>query len=249
MKKTLLLLSLVLPLLLQAQLEDNRKPKSGMMFTATTSLDMPLADMADRFGNSFTLGGGFLYKSRKNTFAQVFCEFIMGSNVKQVDMYRNVGYSDLQLYDYNGNLRDLQLSELGLNIGIGVGKTILLNPSKSLDNGINFMTSLSLLQHRINHDDPDRVLIQAIGPYAKGYDYLTNGLCINQSIQYIHFSRKSLANFSAGINARFGFTKNRRSINYATGLQDDRLRTDILIGLQLKWIIPLFKNVESDVYF
>ncbi len=248
-KEILILLSVLFSTTMFAQVEDNRKAKSGMIFNATASYDIPMADMAKRFGNSATVGGAFMYKTQRNLYFHLFTEFIMGPTVKKHDMFRNIGFSDLQLYDYNGNLRDVTLSELGMNIGIGIGKTFLLNKSKSLDNGINVMTSLSLLQHRINHTDPDRVLIQALGEYAKGYDYLTNGLCINQSVSYVYFSKNNLANFSVGLNARFGFTKNRRSIDYATGLHDDNLRSDILIGLQFKWFILLFKNVESEVYF
>ncbi len=249
MKKLIILLALLLPTLLPAQIDSNAKPKSGMYFNFATSYDVPMADMAKRFGNSYTLGGGFVYKTPKNIFFQAFGEFIMGNTVKQKGIYTHIGWSDLQIYDLNGNLRDVLLTELGLNIGIGTGKTIVLNKTKSLDNGINLMTSLSLLQHRINHVDNEGAIPQAISDYAKGYDYLSNGLCINQSVSYLHLSKNALTNFMVGINARFGFTRSRRSVDFATGVYDDRLRNDILIGLQFKWFIALFKNVESDVYF
>ncbi len=249
MKQLTLLCLLLTSIASTAQVEENRKAKSGVLFSATTTFDIPAGDMADRFGNSFSLGGGFIYKTQKNLYFQIFSEFIQGNTVRQKNIFGDIGYSDLQLYDYNGNLRNVEVAELGMNLGIGLGKTILLNKTKSLDNGINFMTSLSLLQHRINHVDPDRVLVQALGDYAKGYDYLTNGLCINQSVSYIHFSRNALTNFSLGVNARLGFTRNRRSVNFVTGTADDRLRSDFMLGLHFRWLIPLYKNVESDIYF
>lgn len=229
--------------------KNNKRAQHGMIFYLSTTYDFPLADMADRFGNSYTLGGGIMYKSESNFFVQAFSEFIIGRNVKQDTIFKNLAYNNYLLYDFNGSLRNVELTELGLNIGIGVGKTFLLNQSKSLDNGINLMTSLSLLQHRINHNDPEGVLVQAIGSYAKGYDYLSNGLCINQLVDYFYMSKKGFANFAAGVNFRFGFTKNRRSFNYDIGGVDDRSRNDFMVGLHFKWMIPFFKRVDTDIYF
>ncbi len=225
------------------------KSKTGWIIAGTFTYDIPFADMADRFGNSYTFGGALMKKTEKNIYIQTFAEFIFGDKVRQTDMYRNLGWSDLQLYDFNGYLRNVELNELGMNIGVGVGKTLLLKKDKNLDNGINFMTSISLLQHRINHVDPDGALPQAIGDYAKGYDYLSNGLCLNQNISYIHFSQSSLTNFSVGLNFRFGFTKNRRSIDFATGVHDDALRSDFMIGFHFRWFIPLFSKLDTEVYF
>ncbi len=256
MKKSMILLLLLALSLITLHAQDEwkdetpkKKGRNGWLVMGTASYDIPLADMADRFGNSYTFGGGVMHKSTSNFFYQAFAEFIFGNKVRQNEMYLNVGYNNLQLYDLNGNLRNITLGELGMNLGIGAGKTFLLNKTKSLDNGINIMTSLSLLQHRINHEDLDGVLPQAIGDYAKGYDYLTNGLCINQSVNYIHFSRRTFANYSVGLNFRLGLTKNRRSIDYYTGMHDDQLRSDFMVGFLFRWLIPLYKKYDTEVYF
>ncbi len=250
MRKSLLVILLLSSLTLSAQRADSVwNTRRGFIAQATTTFDMPMGDFADRFGGFYTVGGGLMYKTQKNIFFQAFCEFLISNRVKQDSMFRNISVGGYAVYDENGDLINPDIMLRGYNMGIGMGKTFLLSRAQSYNNGIQLMTSLSFMQHRINHSDPDRVLVQILGEYAKGYDYLSNGLCLNQSVNYIHFSRNTVTNFSVGLNFRWGFTKNRRSYNFDSGPPSHKLRNDMSLGIQLKWLIPLFKSLDREIYF
>ncbi|MFY8132590.1 MAG: hypothetical protein ACOVOL_05100, partial [Bacteroidia bacterium] len=56
-------------------------------------------------------------------------------------------------------------------------------------------------------------------------------------------------NFYIGLDYQLGLTKNRRTINFDTGMADPQLRFDQLIGVKMLWSLPLYKRSENDYYF
>ncbi len=82
----------------------------------------------------------------------------------------------------------------------------------------------------------------------KGYDRLSNGIGFTQSVGYLFLSNNRIANFFAGIEMNEAFTKNRRDFNYDQMKKDNQLRTDLLFGIRIGWILPLYKKAPKEFY-
>jgi hypothetical protein len=85
--------------------------------------------------------------------------------------------------------------------------------------------------------------------YKRGYDRLSNGLCVSPSVGYLHYAPNRRINYFVRVEGHLAQTRNRRSVNYDTGLPDQRLRHDALWGLRVGWILPLYRRAEKEVNF
>ena len=104
------------------------------------------------------------------------------------------------------------------------------------------------IQHKIFIDTPGNVVPYLEDEYRKGFDRFTNGPMLNQFLGYVNFSNSKRVNFYAGIDLTEGFTQNRRT-NFDTGLKDETKRFDLMIGIHIGWVFPLYKRVADQIYF
>lgn len=117
-----------------------------------------------------------------------------------------------------------------------------LNPNS----GFIFSVGPGFLQHKIRIESDAAALK---GVYKKGYDRLSNGFAVMESLGYLFLSNKRLVNFYIGMTSVQAWTKNRRGFNYDTGKEDDKMRLDIMTGFKIAWILPLYKKVPDEYYF
>ena len=92
--------------------EDDKKvdkTRSIWNIEAKGAYDIPLADMATRFGNSFRIGAGIKLKTKSNWIFGVEHTFIVGGKVKEPGLLQN-------LYTQNGGL----INEFGEVLNVGV---------------------------------------------------------------------------------------------------------------------------------
>jgi len=229
--------------------------RSGFILTGNADFDIPGANMAQRFGISYRLGPGVLYKTSSNWLLGVKCDFILGGVVHQDSLMANIkdkySVGDGSLYEFinNGGERiGVPVYERGYAVGIQVGKIINFNKYHP-DNGLILLASSGFLQHKIDIYDKDKTVQQLSGQYLKGYDRLTNGIFVEGYAGYVFFSSNKLLNFTLGGDGLFGFTRGRRAYLYDVMRPDTGKRLDILFGLRGGWYIPMFKRKSEDMLF
>ncbi len=237
---------------------DEKKivPKKGLLICGDGDFDIPAADMAKRFGLSYRIGFGFMYKTSSNWLFGAKCDFILGNLIKEDSLMINI--RDKYDKNFNGKLVEfinaagqrigVPVFERGYAIGIQVGKIIPLSKYKP-DNGLLFITTVGFMQHKIDIYDKDKTVPQIRGDYLKGYDRLTNGSFVEQYAGYVFFSKNKLINFNLGFDLLCGFTQGRRDFLYDVMRTDNSNRLDILYGLKGTWIIPVFKRKSEDILF
>jgi hypothetical protein len=231
------------------------KPRSGFILNGNADFDIPAADMAKRFGDSYRLGPAVLYKTTSNWIFGAKFDFIMGSKIKQDSLMINITdrYSAKSggLYEFINNSGErigIPVYERGYAVGITAGKIIVLNKMHP-DNGLMLLATGGFIQHKLDIYDKDKVVPQLRGVYLKGYDRLTNGAFVEGYAGYTYFSKFQLVNFTIGIDALFGFTQGRRDYLYDVMRPDNAQRLDILFGLRGGWFIPIFKRKSEDLLF
>ncbi|MEZ5016467.1 MAG: hypothetical protein R2800_05390 [Flavipsychrobacter sp.] len=254
MKKLLLLLVLVSFTALDTTAQDDlfgaqKLPaRKGFIIGVNGNFDIPAADMADRFGASYRIGGQVLYKLKSNWVVGPKVDFILGDRIREDSLMSNIRDEYGNFLNQDGEKMGVATFQRGYMIGLQVGKIINLSKTSS-DNGILVMTSVGFMQHKINIFDRDKTIPQLRGDYLKGYDRLTNGLFVEQFVGYTYFANNGLVNFNIGLDIAAGFTKLRRDYQYDLMRGDNSSRLDILFGIRGGWYIPIFKRKSEEFFF
>lgn len=220
-----------------------------IMISASYGFHTPLADLSQRFGTNFSVGGGLDYLTEdKNLIFGIKGNNLFGNQVKE-DVLAS-------LRDVNGlilgtigageaTVAEVFLRERGFYTGAHVGK-LFSTSKKNKRAGIRITLGMGLLQHKIRIQDETGTADQLRGDLIKGYDQLTNGLALEQFIGYQQLNRKTGVNFFAGFELTEAITKNRRSINFTTQGIDTSNRFDVLIGFRVGWIFSLYVGERGE---
>lgn len=210
-------------------------------------VDLPMADLAKRFGTSYRIGFGIKYKTSTNWSVGAKFEFITGNKMKEDSLLYNMT-NELGIININGDVIHVGIFERGYMTGIQVGKIFpyfQANPNS----GPMMLASLGFIQYKINFFDRDNSFPQLRDEYKKGYDRLTNGWYLEDFIGYNFHSKNKLINVYAGFDFVLGFTKVRRNYTFDLARSETENRKDILVGFKLGWIVPIYKKKSEDTYY
>lgn len=227
------------------QLDSNKIafPLLGVNFGG----QLPIGDMASRFGLNLNAGGSFLFKTKSNWLVGVEGNYIFGKNVKE-DVLKQMKNSDGFIVDNEGYPADIRVTERGVGVHALFGRLINVGHNNQ-NSGIIATIGVGYLQHKINIYDAQSRVAAVSGERKYGYDRLSKGLSLTQFIGYMYLSDNRLLNFYFGVEAYQAFTTSVRKFNYDTGLPDTKQRFDGLLGLRLGWILPLYKKVPNEYYY
>lgn len=236
-----------------AQKESRDTTDAVISFFGTYSFHLPGGDMADRFGNSSTVGGGVTLKTRNNLLFGLEFDYLFGNEVKIRDQILNyVIHNDGLVIGGSGFYTGLPVYERGFFISGDFGKIFPLFGSNN-NSGLLVSVSPGYFQHKIRieaNETPDNIVFQFDGDYKKGYDRLTSGFGLREFIGYIHYGNKRIINFFAGFEFYQAFTKSRREVYFDTKqAPDESTRLDLLNGFKVGWFIPLYFDAPDEYYY
>ncbi|MDH3649795.1 MAG: hypothetical protein OEQ53_08930 [Saprospiraceae bacterium] len=222
-------------------------PSSLILVQLHYGIQTPGADLANRFGTNFNLGGNIAFLSPSNLFLSLTYNFLFGSNVKE-DVLSPIRTVEGLIIGQDQQFANLFMRERG-QYAAGIAGTLLpINRDRNASSGILLAAGIGVLKHKIRFVDDFDSVAPLFHPYSKGYDRLTSGLALVQHVGYLHLGKDAMLNFFAGFDLVQGFTKNRRGYNYDQGAFDDANRTDLLVGFRLGWIFPLLLG-ERTIYY
>lgn len=231
-----------------AQKSEETKPPKFFLVNLAYSIQFPGGDMGDRYGQNNSVGIGMEILNRKKFIIGINSDFLFGTKVDE-DVLATLRNSDGTIYGNNRSLSAIKLTERGWNVNLLLGKLWNVN-KKQPTSGIRATLGLGVLQHKIRiQQDPQSLVPQAEGEYAKGYDRLSNGLSVTEFIGYQMISNNRRLNFIAGIELVQGFTKNRRDFNFDTMMKDEDNQLDLLFGIKLGWTLPFEIGIRNREVF
>ena len=247
MKKALVFACLLLAANLAAQSRRTfAKEFNPLSINAQFGVQMPLADMARRFGMNFGVGGGVEYtRIPTGWLFGIDANYLFGQDVKE-DVLAAIRTKDGGILGDANTYSDVALRERGLYVGGMVGKIFKLHDNGNKFGGIRLTVSAGWLYHQIRIQDNSGAAPQVADVYAAGYDRFTAGVALTQFIGYQIISRDRTVNFTVGFDFTEGFTKNQRGFNFDTGARDDRTRSDFLYGFRVGWQLPIFTNSKAE---
>ncbi len=229
---------------------DNTPQKAWIIF-ANWGLAVPASDMAVRFGTANEAGAGVWYKTRNNWFMGIEAHYFFSDQVKENDILDNFINSDGNLIGNNGFKAEYRIQQRGSKLPqVRFGKVIPVGIGKAAyGSGVMLSISGGAFMHRIKIVDDSRSIAQIAKEYAKGYDRFSLGPMTSQQIGYIYQHKNKRINFYMALEHTLAFTKNRRELNFDTGLRDDRLRIDRQWLLKAGWFFPIYENKPDDFYY
>lgn len=229
-----------------------RNVRDSLVFTPHISfnygLQLPAADMEERFGINSAVGLAFHFKTKTNWMFGAEWSYLFGKKVNEEGLIQNLIVDDIYVVNNEGGLAKVLIQERGSITTLNVGKILPLRMS-NVNSGILLKGGIGLMQHRIRLETQEDIVTQLEGEYIKGYDRLTNGLVFSQFVGYFHMSNNKLTNFYAGFEFYEGLTQGRRELNFDTQIKDDAQRADILYGFRVGWVIHIYKRTGRDVYY
>lgn len=216
----------------------------------------PGGDFADRFGNTFQIGGETGYKFRNNWYINTGARFLFGGDVRE-RVAENVttlvgdgngGFQAMAIGE-DGRFYEVRFFERGFTVPLTVGKIFPVFNKQTPNSGIYVEAGTQFIHHKIKLEVIGNNVPYLNRTYQKGYDRLSTGMGIVEGFGYRFYSRSRLINFHIGFELSQNFTKNRRTVNYDTGVQDDLLRKDLLWGVKVGWTFPIYKQAPHDDYY
>ena len=210
---------------------------------------VPLADMRDRFGSNFNLGSQFeVLHTRNGLLFGLKGYYLFGSTVKE-DVISNLRGPDGEVIGNDGGPATIGLRERGFFIGPYIGKLFPLSEQYP-HSGIKVQLGTGLFQHHVRIQDDSRTVEQLAGEYKKGYDRLSNGMAGYGFVGYQHLDPNQRINFFAGIDITVAGTESRRDFDFNLMGPENAMRTDVLTGVRIGWILPVTTGVApGKIYY
>lgn len=221
------------------------------MFSGSYAYQLPGGDLKTRFGANSNAGGNFMLKFRSNWVIGAEGYFLFGNKLKEeaTSIFDAIKTSTGDIIDQNGNFATVLLSERGFYTGGKIGKIFPKPFYVNANSGIFITTGVGLLQHKIRIENDGNRAPQILDDYKKGYDKLTNGLCIKEFIGYMFIGESQVLNFYAGFEFYQAWTMSRRSFDFPTMQQDTQKRIDQLYSFRIGWVIPIYKRMPDKYYY
>lgn len=232
----------------QSQVSIRDSAISTSMVYGTYSLQFPGGDLAKLFGTNSSIGGGFMFKTKKNWIFGVEGNYLFGGTVKNQDsILAKISTPDGFVIDANGYYADILFSERGYSIFGRFGKLFpVLSPNPN--SGITVLAGVGYIEDKIRIHNPSNTAPQVYGDYRKGYDRLNSGFALTGSLGYLFMSNTRLLNMYLGFEFTQAWTTFRRERNFDTGLKDSSKLSTQFYGIKFKWIIPLYRRTPKEYY-
>lgn len=230
-----------------AQVNVKDSSISSAIIFGSYSFQFPGGDLAERFGNNSSIGGGLLIKTKSNWLISGEGNYLFGSSVKNQDsLLTAISTPEGFIIDQNGYYANIILYSRGFNVFASFGKMIPIWPNPN--SGITIMGGLGYTQNKIRIHNPDNTAPQLKGDYKKGYDKLNGGFAVKASIGYQYMGNTRLLNFAVGFEVIQAWTNRMREVDFDTGQPDQDKYSSQYYGIKATWFIPMYKRVPKEYY-
>lgn len=208
----------------------------------------PGSDMADQFGGNNVIGGGFQVKGRHNWIVGAEYNFMFGPNVNSgVSILDSMMTPDGIIIAGDGLPGSVVVSERGHIGSLSFGKLFPLNANKN--SGLFVTIGLGVLTHKIKIEVQNNNIPQLSGDYKRGYDRLTAAFQLNQTVGYMYFGKRNIANLTISFEVYEGFATGQRDYLFDTRQPGNTKSFDLLFGPKISWMIPFRKRGPQEFYY
>jgi len=250
---TLFLLLAFLPKPYAQQEQQPKKPETEfankiLNFQFVYTYNVPGDDLAKRFGPFHGAGAGMLFKTKRNFLYSFDANYYFGGKINEDTIFRNLVNSSGYIMNTGGYPASYSVSMRGLSSSVRFGKLFPVSDINR-NSGIFVMGGVGILAHNISIITRNNDVATLTDDMKKGYDRLTRGFTINETVGYYHHSHNRFINFYLGLDCTQGFTQSVRKFNYDTMLPDTEKRLDLMWSIKFGWMIPMYLTTKGQDEF
>jgi len=237
---------LLIPVFLFSQ--EKSDETNIFMLALNYSYQIPECDLKNRFGPNSAIGIELTKKNNANYLFKFSGNLINGNDIRENNIFDPIDGNNGEIINIDGQIPIIRLFERGAQLHFDFGKKINLNINES-ETGIIPSFGIGYVYHKIFIETLMGEIPQLNEDLQKGYDRLTGGFSLKQSIMFMYLSKNEKINFHVGLEVIECWTKDLRIQNYSTGTIENKNRFDVFIGLKAGWILPLRKRTTSSFYY
>lgn len=233
-----------------SQAQKQKKASAAWLIQPSFAWHMPAADMDQYFGNNVTVGVGGAFKTQSNWRFGIDGQYIFSDNIKNPQLILAPLLTDRGfILNSIGNYASVSLLERGFFFNGEIGKNLEF-AKVNANSGPDITLGAGYLMHWIEIKNAGNDTPQLLDEYLKGYDRLSGGFMLKQSLGYTYLSASRRINFRISFEVIAAFTENLRGFDYSTGRELSGARQDILYGFRFQWILPIYTTSNStDTFF
>lgn len=238
---------------LQAQSQKRDISKTALpvsMIQANYALQFPDGSMKELFGYNHSVGGGYTFKSKKNWLFGVDFSFMFGQQIKnEAALYHQLETSNEFIISLDGSVSEVRTHERGFNAFANFGKLFpVLSPNPN--SGFFVQAGLGFLTYKYRIDNVKGMAQPLQDDYAKGYDRLTAGFALKESVGYLFLSNTRLLNFYVSFDFMQSFSHRQRDYDFDLMQYTDKsTKMDYLYSIRVGWIFNLYKRTVPDYFY
>ena len=230
---------------LLAQRSPVKGPIGISLLTANGTFTIPGADLAERFGPYAGISLNFARKTESQWHFSLAAEYQFGQDVRETGLFKGITQGSGNVISEAGIYADVLTRIRSIQVWGSVGRMFPMW-GKNKNSGLLVQLGVGIWQHKIYLNNQGYFAPQISGDYLKGYDRLTGGPFLRQSIGYLNLSNRKLINYYIGFDFTQGFTQGQRGFNYDTGSPDNQSRLDLGVGIRVGWILPFYRREDRD---
>jgi len=226
---------------------------SAPLFSASYAFQIPGGNLSERFGVNNNIGFSAGIKHHSNWQFEVEGTFFFSSNVKDTAMLTPLNAAstniknEYRIIDQFGEYNPVLLFERGFTITANLGRVFpVFGPNPN--SGIIAKIGIGTIWHRVRIDNQGNEIPQLAKNNLPYYDRKTLGVAFKQYIGYQHLSNSRLTNFNIGFEIYEGLTEGIRDYQIDIMGPYKNSRLDILYGIRVGWIVPVYRKAPSEFY-
>jgi hypothetical protein len=235
----------------QVEVSNDKSASSIPMFYGFYGYQWPGGDLDEQFGSNSVIGPGFMLKTKSNLVFGAEYNFHFGNNVKNgMEILKNILNSDGNVISSDGTPSLVASFERGNSFGVKFGKLFPVS-SKDRNSGVFFTVGTGYMIHKIRIEVENQSAPQLKGDYKRGYDRLSGGIMLNQTIGFMYFGDNKLLNFTLSVDFFEAWVKPYRDYYFdLMAPPPEERQFDFLIGPKIAWMIPLrARNADKYYYY
>ena len=209
-------------------------------------MNVPGGILSRRYGAGMHLCGALSYLTKSNWIFQGDWLFLFGDQVRE-DVLAPYRTSTGVIPGDDEQIADIFLRQRGIWAGAGAGR--LFPFSSRSRSGLKTVLQGGVFQHYIRFTDERNSVAQVRAGRYVGYDRLTRGFSLKQTLAYQHLSNDKRLNFDIALEAIQAWTSEVRAINFDTGLPTLSSRLDWLVGVRVTWYLPFYFAPDQEVFY
>lgn len=212
-------------------------------------IQLPFANLKERFGYSHTIGPAFRYKFKNNVELGLEYNFQFGGKVKEDSMLNALQGSNGYIISNSGQFGQVLMFQRGHVVKATLGYLFpIVGPNPN--SGIVVRLGMGFWTHKIRIENNEDLIPLIQDDYRKGYDRKAGGFILTQFVGFQHLHNKRRFNFFAGVCAWQGFMTALRPYQFdLMGPEPKQKRFDANLGIQVGWIVPIYRRAPEATYY